>query len=301
MARGQAAKLRRRTNRQQKGADPFDENNEKEDDDTPMPPRMSNAVSREKPIVETVDSDDSDAEEEVMPVKKSKNKNLKSPASANGNVEKGGIKRGPLILMILLFGTTVLPALIYLSDYLGKYASVVNILAQAGFALGIGNVPRQRVTSFYEKHAPEKLHEVPTILRNHYGQYPTLVKKLERKYQDYGYFLGWEDDEAPLTIALGKVRETYDYWLEHYWNRYAPQLIKTYVRNARYNISTLYKKLRRAWKKYVWPLLEPVLGVPDARTAERQKRKDTADARKARPRTSSGTRRKSNEFRDDEE
>ena len=56
--------------------------------------------------------------------------------------------------------------------------------------------------SFYEKHDPTKLEEVPKIMAKYYGDYPKLVKRLERRYQDYGYFQNWEQDEAPMKIAM---------------------------------------------------------------------------------------------------
>jgi hypothetical protein len=143
------------------------------------------------------------------------------------------------------------------------------------------------------------LEEVPHILSKYYGDYPKLVKNLERKYQDYGYFLGWEEDEAPLTLALEQVHETYSVWIHSYWNVYAPQPLKTAARNIRYNLTFLQKKFRKAWKKQIWPHLEPFFGVPKG--AEKQKRKDAAEARKRKQQAggASGTRRRSTQFRDD--
>ena len=59
--------------------------------------------------------------------------------------------------------------------------------------MGIGSTPRKRITSFYEKHSPEKLGSVDATLGKYYGDYKTLTRKLERKYSDYGYFVGWEE------------------------------------------------------------------------------------------------------------
>jgi hypothetical protein len=184
---------------------------------------------------------------------------------------------------------------------MSKFLSNNNIMGNVGFRLGIGAVPKKRVLSFYEKHAPMKLDEVPTILSKHYGNYPQLIKKLERKYQDYGYFMGWEDDEAPLRLALEQLHSTYDVWISQYWNRYAPQALKTAFRNIRYNLTTLYKKFQKLWKKKIWPMLEPIFGVPDGAAA--QKRKDANEARKRKPDADKkgGSRRKSHAYRDDVE
>merc|ERR1712232_867234 len=196
-------------------------------------------------------------------------------------------------------GTTLLPVLLYASDFIGNFVQKNNVIGQVGFRLGMGAVPRKRVMSFYEKHYPNKIEDIPDILSKYYGDYPKLVKKLERKYQDYGYFLGWEEDEAPLRLALQQLEASRDYIVHQYWNRYAPQVLKTAGRNVRYNLTFLFKRLRKVWKRTVWPLLEPFLGVPKG--VEKQKRQDAQNARKGRSsrKKSEGTRRRNTDFRDE--
>lgn len=110
--------------------------------------------------------------------------------------------------------------------------------------------------------------------------------------------MGWEEDEAPLQIALEQLAETREYFVHQYWNRYAPQFLKTAARNIRYNLTFLYKKGSKIWKKKVWPVLEPFLGVPKG--ADKQKRKDAKEAKaKREARAGSGTRRKNKAYRDD--
>jgi len=302
MARGKDAKLRRRQNRAaaKDGEDAFGENadgggQEEQESDIPLPPKMLKA----KVVVETV-AEDSDEDSDDMPIK-SKMKKKRAPvagAGGGGGVAGTGLKRGPLILLVLLTGTTLLPALIFASDYIGKFMAKSNVLGSVGFRLGIGAVPKKRVLSFYEKHAPEKLDEVPHILSKYYGDYPTLIKRLERKYQDYGYFIGWQEDEAPLVYVREQLQSLYDAWISQYWNRYAPQILKTAFRNIRYNVGTLIKKFKKVWRKHLWPTLEPIFGVPKG--TEKQKRQDAAEARK-RMYKEKGTRRKNKDFRDDEE
>jgi len=262
MARGQEAKLRRRQNRK-KGDDDdevFGEGDGDDDGDgVPLSPKMQQQSKKGKVVVEDVISSDEEGEDNDMPIKRSKAKGKKSrkataaaagaAAASSGTIGGMGIKTGPLILLILMGGSTIIPALIFASDYLGAFMAKSNVLGQIGFRLGIGSVPRKRVLSFYEKHAPEKLDDVPTILAKHYGDYPTLVKKLERKYHDYGYFIGWQEDEAPIAMAKETVRDLYHKWITQYWNRYAPQVLKTAFRNIRYNLNNLYKKFRKIWKK----------------------------------------------------
>ena len=316
MARGEAGKLRRRNRKKEEQevadrifADAGEEakNGTSDFSEIPMPPGLSGDPK------ESDDDDDDDSEEEdekpTLPKKKKKSK-ARSADSDMGEIPlppkkmSHGIKTLPLVFLILMTGTTLLPVFLYASDYIGGFMAKNNVLGQIGFRLGMGAVPRKRALSFYEKHDPAKIDDVPAILSKYYGDYPKLVKKLERKYQDYGYFLGWEEDEAPLALAMEQIQDTYNVWLTSYWNVYAPQPIKTGVRNIRYNLMFVRKKVLKAWKKHIWPMLEPYLGVPKG--TEKQKRQDKAEARKRKARASAaggsaGTRRRSSEFRDDGE
>jgi len=277
----------------------------------PLPPGMS---SEKKESSDEDDSDDSSDEgekrndaEELLLIRKKKAKQSNccdnvACAQKKSSSDKG-IKTTPLILLILMVGTTLLPGLIYASDFLGAFMAKNNVLGQIGFRLGMGAVPKKRVMSFYEKHDPTKLNDVPDILSKYYGDYPKLVKKLERKYQDYGYFLGWEEDEAPFMIAKEQLQDTYTLWINSYWNVYAPQQAKIAARNIRYNLTFLHKKFHKIFWKKIWPHLEPFLGVPKG--GEKQKRKDREEARKRRERTggsgSSSSSRSKMKYRDDEE
>jgi hypothetical protein len=307
MARGAAAKLRRRNRKkddERVGEDMFGEDENGEGDfgpsEIPMPPGMNGEKAK--------DSDDDNSEEEEEEVVLPKKKKKKSRTGGNKEMampppKKNQIKTLPLIFLILMTASTLIPALIFASDYAGNFLSKHHVLGDIGFRLGMGGVPRKRVLSFYEKHDPEKIEKVPDILSKYYGDYPQMVKKLERKYQDYGYFLGWEQDEAPMVLAMEQVRETYDTWIHSYWNVYAPQILKTGARNIRYNFTFLQKKLRRVWKKYIWPALEPIFGVPKG--AKKQKREDAAEARRHKKATSGDggpkPRRSGPQFRDNVE
>jgi hypothetical protein len=320
MARGAEGKLRRRNRKKEDaanadrifaGTEEEEENGEHEFGAIPMPPGMSGGG----PNVESDDDDseEEDKKEEVAVPKKKKKKNKARATAADGadptmqmppQKKAGGIKSTPLILLILMVGTTVLPGLIYASDFIGNFLQKNHVLGQIGFRMGMGAVPRKRVLSFYEMHDPSKIEGVPDILSKYYGDYPKLVKNLERKYQDYGYFLGWEEDEAPLALAMEQVQETYNVWIHSYWNVYAPQTLKTAARNIRYNLAYLHKKMHKVFKKQIWPVLEPFLGVPKG--AAKQKREDAQEGRKRKESTSGssgsgGKRRRSAQFRDDVE
>lgn len=290
MARGADAKLRRRNKRANENEEITNMFEVNSDDDSDADNNAGAAAAAA-----------AEGEGEKKKKKKKDKKERSSEETTKVPVAPApkGIKSTPLILLIMMVGTTVLPALIYASDMIANVAQKHHILGSLGYKLGMGAVPRKRVFSFYEKHDPTKIEDVSTILAKHYGDYPKLVKKLERKYQDYGYFLGWEEDEAPLRLALEQLATTRDDFVNEYWNRYAPQLLKTAARNASYNINHLYKKGYKIWKKKIWPALEPFFGVPKG--GEKQKRRDAKAAKEGRAGGSGETRRKKKDYRDDVE
>jgi len=210
-----------------------------------------------------------------------------------------GIKTLPLVMLVMLTGTTLIPAFLYAGDWFTAFIAKNHIMGNLGHRLGIGPSPKKRVISFYEKHDPEKVLEVPNILSKYYGDYPKLVKRLERKYGDYGYFLNWEQDEAPMTLAFEKLWETKEV-IDTQFNKHAPAIVKTGVRNMRHNFGFVYKRGMKVWKKQVWPVLQPYLGTPSSADVRKQKLKDKKEYEK-RKKEQTGQRRKSAEFRDEDD
>jgi len=335
MARGQEAKARRKEQRKEAkkiATEMIDGplEGEEEEEELPLPPSQQQRNSEGAPIEEdSSDDDDDDGSKielfpppprkpkakkrslsEQQPQSGSKNKTEKQSKYTNRAMKAAGaaaggkgIKKMPLIFLAIMLGTTLIPALIYASDFLGGFfAKKNNVLGSIGYRLGVGSTPRKRVLSFYEKHDPDKINEMPKIMSKYYGDYPKLIKKLERKYQDYGYFIEWEQDEAPMTLAIQQVVETRDYVFTQFMT-YAPQPVKTAIRNMQFNVGKLYRKFRRVWKKTLWPLVEPIFGVPDGSAA--QKRQDAKEFREKKRKNSGGSgggggrRRKNTEFRDD--
>jgi len=125
-----------------------------------------------------------------------------------------------------------------------------------------------------------------------YGEYDAMIKKLERKYHDYGYFIGWEKDAAPSTLAWKKIDETYT-WVNKEFRKHAPRPVRTAVSNAYYNGQYVIKRGRKIWKKY----LAPHLGVPTAAEAEAQKRKDRKEGGSRKKKKKGGK----HAYRDEEE
>jgi len=244
-------------------------------DDLPLPPSMAAAssapvdgIKKKKKKKKVVKVEDVSSDDECC-----------APKTRAGG-DTGGIKTAPLILLVLLTGTAMLPALLWMGDKAGEVMSKNHLMGNIGFRLGLGPTPKKRVLSFYEKHDPEKIDDVPKILAKYYGNYPRLTKNLERKYQDYGYFLQWEQDEAPSALVKEKLGIYYKV-LNKKWHKHAPSVLKTAARNMYYNISYLQRKGRVIWKKHIWPVLEPVFGVPKG-SAEQKKKDARAGKKKGR-------------------
>eukprot|EP00520_Triparma_pacifica_P015276 CAMPEP_0118650158 /NCGR_PEP_ID=MMETSP0785-20121206/10096_1 /TAXON_ID=91992 /ORGANISM="Bolidomonas pacifica, Strain CCMP 1866" /LENGTH=358 /DNA_ID=CAMNT_0006542511 /DNA_START=155 /DNA_END=1231 /DNA_ORIENTATION=- len=243
----------------------------------------------------------SEPEDEVMKkIKKGKKREkalkLEQARAAKGFF--GDIKLLPLLFLLLLTGSTILPATFWLLDNAGPLLGSTNLTGKLGYRLGVGATPRKRVTSFYEKHAPEKIHEVDNIVSKYYGDYKTLTRKLERKYQDYGYFVGWEQDEAPSKLALSEL-DKHMKSLKSYYRKKAPPALVQISDNVMYNVGGLVKQGKKVWFKSVWPVLKPIIWVADEKDAKRQKMEDK---KKYGKKGGKGGRRKRNsEFRDEEE
>ena len=130
--------------------------------------------------------DDDDDEEYLRPQRK------------KGSLSIGGkpIKWKFVAFLVLLTGTAVLPAALWVVDNvfsLSGSALAVSASALAG-RMGFTPTPKNRLLKFYEKHNPEKVPEVPQLIHKYAGNYPKMIKVLEAKYHDYGFFIGWRDD-----------------------------------------------------------------------------------------------------------
>jgi len=262
MARGSEGKARKKSERKEK-------RNAESNSSNPFMEQLDDVDENDGKVEKYIeeDKDDASSSTEEEPIKRRKPKSSIS-----------GIKTAPLIMLLILTGTTLLPALLYMGDWFGKVLQKQSIMGSIGYKLGIGPSPKRRVISFYEKHDPIKIPDVPSTLARYYGDYPKLIKRLERKYGDYGYFLNWQEDEAASRLAKVKLYETYDTvstFIDKQFTTYAPKFLRQRVRNVRYNLNKLYRKGKRIWKKTVWPLLEPIFGVPKGGSA--QKRKDRKD------------------------
>ena len=245
------------------------------------------------------DEDEGEGEEQIQAKIAKGQKKRKKERMAEEKATKGyfgEIKTLPLLFLVLLTAGGTLPVLFWVADNAPRILKNFGTGSKLGYKLGLGEIPRQRVTSFYEKHNPEKLGEVDAVLSKYYGDYKSLTRKLERKYKDYGYFLGWEGDDAASTSTA--IVESLQNFRENSYRAYRKKAPKALVQagdNFYYNVGGLVKPAQKYWKKTIWPFLKPLVYVPDAKEAKKQKDKD----RKAYGAKKRG--KKSGEFRDDDE
>jgi hypothetical protein len=85
--------------------------------------------------------------------------------------EMGGIRWGPIAMMLLIVLSTLLPGLLNLFDSLGKLGFTAFQPDYEG-----------RVLRFYQANNPSKVGEVPTVMRKYKGKEEALFAKLEAKY-----------------------------------------------------------------------------------------------------------------------
>merc|ERR1719263_623 len=113
-----------------------------------------------------------------------------------------GIKWKYVFILVFLFGSALLPALLWVVDHAGAAVSGAGGSAAAGLRvkLGLSPTPKERLTNFYAKHNPDKVDEVDGLIAKYAGNYPKMIKVLEAKYGDYGYFMNWENDVSFSTF-----------------------------------------------------------------------------------------------------
>ena len=174
-------------------------------------------------------------------------------------------------------------------------------------SLGMAATPKERLAKFYGKHNPDKVDEVaartsaslffvfflssrseenkesgvatprprlsvlslsPQVLIKKYsGNYPKMVKVLEAKYHDYGFFLGWEED-ANFKTFFKKEAVRYFGKAQFLYKKHMPYKLRGAFYNMYYNISTVLQPLTDPLWGFARPFLDPWLG-PEPRSSRR--------------------------------
>jgi hypothetical protein len=93
------------------------------------------------------------------------------PKSRDDDDKQSGIRWGPIVFLVLIVGSSLLPGLAQLFESLGKLGFKTFAPDHQG-----------RVTRFYQQHNPTKVSEVPNVMRKYKGREDALYAKLEAKY-----------------------------------------------------------------------------------------------------------------------
>mmetsp|Transcript_18013 Transcript_18013/g.55412 ORF Transcript_18013/g.55412 Transcript_18013/m.55412 type:complete len:258 (-) Transcript_18013:916-1689(-) len=206
----------------------------------------------QQPAYDSSSDDDSDADGPARP--------------RTGKKSKSGIKWKYVAFLVLLFGSAAMPVVLFLVDNLG---GVFGTGATAAFGaatarMGLTPTPKDRLQLFYEKHNPEKVDEVDHLIDKYAGSYPKMVKVLEAKYGDYGFFLGWEQDRTFKSFLMKEAGE-WSNRVQFYYKKYVPY-------KARVAFYKMYSVLDQIFRPYVdfirarlldfFPELKDYIGVP---------------------------------------
>ena len=139
------------------------------------------------------------------------------PRQQRGQKKSKGIKWKYVAFLALFFGSAILPVVLWIVDHAGGLlgTGTHKAIGASTARMGLTPTPKDRLAKFYEKHNPEKVSSrVVKIIssRSTLVDYPKMIKVLEAKYGDYGFFLGWEQDRTFgkfLKTQAGEVVRSY--------------------------------------------------------------------------------------------
>jgi len=146
------------------------------------------------------------------------------------------VKPSHLFIMVIMLGGAIAPMIMMLGSALGPMMSVVTStvgvpdLQPLIVRLGLAATPKKRLTEFYQKHNPEKIDDVDKLVLKYAGDYKTMTKKLEAKYSDYGFFMGWEK-EGGLADTQKKYYTYISKKSYKYYQKYVPFPVRCFCLN----------------------------------------------------------------------
>lgn len=169
----------------------------------------------------------------------------------HAKTKKGGIKWLHIFFLVLMMGSAILPAIVFLIDNMG--GAVNGLLPSLGAAMaaaGMVATPKKRLIEFYEKHDPEKVDKVEAAIKRYAGDYKTMTKRLEAKYNDYGFFIGWENDSGFAAIQKEGMAVLQEKGAVYY-QQYVPFQIRNGFKNIYLNANHYGKKAYKMLDKMV--------------------------------------------------
>ena len=113
------------------------------------------------------DDDDEDDDDDYTPSARGKKR-----VAPKGYFAK--IRWTHVALLLLMTGTAVLPALLWVADKASAAIGTSNAFQKVGIQLGMMPTPKERLVKFYKKHNPEETDEVDRLLSKYAGSYGEL-------------------------------------------------------------------------------------------------------------------------------
>ena len=92
---------------------------------------------------------------------------------------------GAIILIVMMFGPTLFPAVAWLWGVVGSTPvglAISNGVYTVSSSIGLVQTYQQEVEAFYREHNPGKLGTVPALLRKYEGREKQMFAALGKKY-----------------------------------------------------------------------------------------------------------------------
>ena len=241
--------------------------------------KMADKKSKRQPQDEPTPVIDSSSDDDDEP----------GPRQQRGQKKSKGIKWKYVAFLALLFGSAILPVVLWVVDHAGGLlgTGLTKAIGASTARMGLTPTPKDRLAKFYEKHNPEKVGEVDHLVQKYAGDYPKMIKVLEAKYGDYGFFLGWEQDRTFgkfMKTQLGEGSEV----IQYYYKRHMPYK----ARVAFYKMYSLLDKIFRPYVDFIrtqllhiWPDLKDYIGVPPYYRKPRSSSSRSSTTKRKRPKT----------------
>ena len=96
------------------------------------------------------------------------------PRQQRGQKKSKGIKWKYVAFLALLFGSAILPVVLWIVDHAGGLlgTGITKAIGASTARMGLTPTPKDRLAKFYEKHNPEKVSEVDHLVQKYAGDYP---------------------------------------------------------------------------------------------------------------------------------
>ena len=107
------------------------------------------------------------------------------PRQQRGQKKSKGIKWKYVAFLALLFGSAILPVVLWIVDHAGGLlgTGLTKAIGASTARMGLTPTPKDRLAKFYEKHNPEKVSEVDHLVQKYAGDYPKMIKVRSRRFE----------------------------------------------------------------------------------------------------------------------